>query len=107
MLGRTIADLGLLQASSLLLLQIAFSLDVVLKLHCEEDHMKMMVRKEVFEALKIPLTHVHLKNSACKVAEMEEDRAIFFAATLTSENHTLCGSVIQVRAWLGGSAVYL
>nr|XP_023966811.1 uromodulin-like isoform X2 [Chrysemys picta bellii] len=72
-----------------------FCQDVVLKLQCEEDHMKMMVRKEVFEVLKIPLARVHLKNSACKVSEKEEDGAIFFAATLTGENHTLCGSVIQ------------
>uniref|UniRef100_A0A452IK92 ZP domain-containing protein n=1 Tax=Gopherus agassizii TaxID=38772 RepID=A0A452IK92_9SAUR len=72
-----------------------FCQDVVLKLQCEEDHMKMMVRKEVFEVLKIPLARVHLKNGACKVSEKTEDGAIFFAAILTGENHTLCGSVIQ------------
>lgn len=59
--------------------------------------MKMMVRKEVFELLKIPLELVHLKNQACKVSEKEEEGELFFAAILTGENHTACGSVIQVR----------
>ncbi|XP_074865090.1 uromodulin-like isoform X2 [Carettochelys insculpta] len=72
-----------------------FCQDVELKLQCEEDHMKMMVRKEVFEVLNIPLARVHLKNRACKASEKEEDGDVFFAATLTGENHTLCGSVIQ------------
>ncbi|NXE96972.1 GP2 protein, partial [Menura novaehollandiae] len=72
-----------------------FCQDVVLKLACEEEHMKMMVRKEVFELLKIPLELVHLKNQACKVSEKEEEGGLFFAATLTGENHTACGSVIQ------------
>ncbi|XP_064243216.1 uromodulin-like [Passer domesticus] len=72
-----------------------FCQDVVLKLACEEEHMKMMVRKEVFELLKIPLELVHLKNQACKVSEKEEEGELFFGATLTGENHTACGSVIQ------------
>ncbi|OWK61732.1 Pancreatic secretory granule membrane major glycoprotein GP2 [Lonchura striata] len=75
-----------------------FCQDVVLKLACEEEHMKMMVRKEVFELLKIPLELVHLKNQACKVSEKEEEGELFFAATLTGENHTACGSVIQLRS---------
>ncbi|XP_054056069.1 uromodulin-like [Rissa tridactyla] len=69
--------------------------DVVLKLACKEEHMKMMVRKEVFEHLKIPQELVHLKNRACKVSEREEEGELFFAAILTGENHTACGSVIQ------------
>ncbi|KFP50776.1 Pancreatic secretory granule membrane major glycoprotein GP2, partial [Cathartes aura] len=73
----------------------AFCQDVVLKLACEEEHMKMMVRKEVFELLKIPQELVHLKNQACKVSEREEEGEPFFAATLTGENHTACGSIIQ------------
>ncbi|KFR02944.1 Alpha-tectorin, partial [Nipponia nippon] len=73
----------------------AFCQDVVLKLACEEEHMKMMVRKEVFELLKIPRELVHLKNQACKVSEREEEGELFFAATLTGENHTACGSIIQ------------
>ncbi|NXX73849.1 UROM protein, partial [Urocolius indicus] len=73
----------------------AFCQDVVLKLACEEEHMKMMVRKEVFELLRIPLELVHLKNQACKVSEREEEGELFFAATLTGENHTACGSIIQ------------
>ncbi|KAM9269022.1 uromodulin-like [Cariama cristata] len=72
-----------------------FCQDVVLKLTCEEEHMKMMVRKEVFELLKIPWELVHLKNQACKVSETEEEGELFFAATLTGENHTACGSIIQ------------
>ncbi|XP_019391046.1 PREDICTED: uromodulin-like isoform X1 [Crocodylus porosus] len=75
--------------------KITFSPDVVLKLTCEEDHMKMMVRKEAFSLLRIPLALVHLKNSTCKVSEKEEGGATFFAATLTGKNHTVCGSVIQ------------
>ncbi|NXE84036.1 GP2 protein, partial [Cochlearius cochlearius] len=73
----------------------AFCQDVVLKLACEEEHMKMMVRKEVFELLKIPRELVHLKNQACKVSEREEEGELFFGATLTGENHTACGSIIQ------------
>ncbi|NWX23024.1 GP2 protein, partial [Aegotheles bennettii] len=73
----------------------AFCQDVMLKLACEEEHMKMMVRKEVFELLKIPQELVHLKNQACKVSEREEEGELFFAATLTGENHTACGSIIQ------------
>ncbi|XP_075289541.1 uromodulin-like [Opisthocomus hoazin] len=72
-----------------------FCQDVVLKLACEDEHMKMMVRKEVFELLKIPRELVHLKNQACKVSEREEEGELFFAATLTGENHTACGSIIQ------------
>ncbi|GAB0195764.1 uromodulin precursor [Grus japonensis] len=72
-----------------------FCQDVVLKLACEEEHMKMMVRKEAFELLKIPRELVHLKNQACKVSEREEEGELFFAATLTGENHTACGSIIQ------------
>ncbi|NXG64969.1 UROM protein, partial [Hemiprocne comata] len=72
-----------------------FCQDVILKLACEEEHMKMMVRKEVFELLKIPRELVHLKNQACKVSEREEEGELFFAATLTGENHTACGSIIQ------------
>ncbi|NXG80059.1 TECTA protein, partial [Baryphthengus martii] len=73
----------------------AFCQDVLLKLACKEEQMKMMVRKEVFELLKIPRELVHLKNQACKVSEKEEEGELFFAATLTGENHTACGSVIQ------------
>ncbi|NXH13048.1 UROM protein, partial [Bucco capensis] len=73
----------------------AFCQDVTLKLTCEEEHMKMMVRKEVFELLKIPREFVHLKKQACKVSEREEEGEMFFAATLTGENHTACGSIIQ------------
>ncbi|NWI15356.1 TECTA protein, partial [Crypturellus soui] len=73
----------------------AFCQDVILKLACEEEHMKMMVRKEAFELLKIPQELVHLKNQACKVSEREEEGELFFAAILTGENHTACGSVIQ------------
>ncbi|KFO87737.1 Alpha-tectorin, partial [Buceros rhinoceros silvestris] len=72
-----------------------FCQDVALKLACEEEHMKMMVRREVFELLKIPQELVHLKNQACKVLEQEEGGELFFAATLTGANHTACGSVIQ------------
>ncbi|KFW81187.1 Pancreatic secretory granule membrane major glycoprotein GP2, partial [Manacus vitellinus] len=72
-----------------------FCQDVVLKLACEEEYMKMMVRKEVFELLKIPRELVHLKNQACKVSEKEEEGELFFSATLTGENHTACGSIIQ------------
>ncbi|XP_057286457.1 uromodulin-like [Pezoporus wallicus] len=73
----------------------AFCQDVVLKLTCEEGRMKMIVRKEAFNLLKIPKQLVHLRNQACKVSEMEERGELFFAATLTGENHTACGSVIQ------------
>ncbi|XP_064885303.1 pancreatic secretory granule membrane major glycoprotein GP2-like isoform X2 [Columba livia] len=72
-----------------------FCQDVELKLACEEEHMEMMVRKEVFELLKIPRELVHLKNQACKVSEREQEGELFFAATLTGENHTACGSKIQ------------
>ncbi|XP_017679662.1 PREDICTED: uromodulin-like [Lepidothrix coronata] len=72
-----------------------FCQDVVLKLACEEEYMKMMVRKEVFELLKIPRELVHLKNQECKVSEKEEEGELFFSATLTGENHTACGSIIQ------------
>ncbi|KFQ50101.1 Uromodulin, partial [Nestor notabilis] len=72
-----------------------FCQDMVLKLTCEEGKMKMMVRKEVFDLLKIPKQLVHLRNQACKVSETEEEGELFFAATLTGENHTACGSVIQ------------
>ncbi|XP_068024505.1 uromodulin-like [Melanerpes formicivorus] len=69
--------------------------DVVMKLACKEDHMKMMVRKEVFEHLRIPLELVHLRNRACRVSESREEGQLFWAATLTRENYTACGSLIQ------------
>ncbi|NWS42023.1 TECTA protein, partial [Probosciger aterrimus] len=72
-----------------------FCQDVVLKLTCEEGQMKMMVRKEAFDLLKIPKQLVRLRNQACKVSETEEEGELFFTATLTGENHTACGPVIQ------------
>ncbi|XP_054254961.1 uromodulin-like, partial [Indicator indicator] len=72
-----------------------FCQDVLMKLTCKDDHMKMMVRKEVFELLRIPQQLVHLKNKACKVSERREEGELFWAATLTRENYTACGSVIQ------------
>ncbi|NXS95579.1 UROM protein, partial [Jacana jacana] len=72
-----------------------FCQDVVMKLACEEEHMKMMVRKEVFELLKIPQELIHLRNQECKVSVREEEDELYFAATLTGENHTACGTVIQ------------
>ncbi|XP_064016633.1 uromodulin-like [Pogoniulus pusillus] len=73
----------------------AFCQDVLMKLACKDDHMKMMVRKEVFEVLRIPQELVHLKNKACKVSERWEEGELFWAATLTRDNYTACGSVIQ------------
>ncbi|NXP81151.1 UROM protein, partial [Ramphastos sulfuratus] len=73
----------------------AFCQDVLMKLACKDDHMKMMVRKEVFELLRIPQELVHLKNKECKVSESREEGELFWAATLTRENYTACGSVIQ------------
>ncbi|XP_062997542.1 uromodulin-like [Elgaria multicarinata webbii] len=75
-----------------------FCKEMVVKLQCEEEYMKMMVRKEVFEMLKIPLALVHLKNSSCKVSEQYDEGAGFWGAKLTGENHTTCGSVIKVNS---------
>ncbi|XP_054856221.1 uromodulin-like [Eublepharis macularius] len=75
----------------------AFCKEMVVDLQCKEEFMRMMVRKEVFEMVKIPLALVHLKNSNCKVSELEEGGAVFFGAKLTKENHTACGSQIQVN----------
>ncbi|KAM3828830.1 uromodulin-like [Vipera latastei] len=66
------------------------------KLQCEEEYMKMLVRKEVFETLKVPLRSVHLRNRSCAISEQDEDGESFFGATLTGENHTACGSEIKV-----------
>ncbi|XP_044289853.1 uromodulin-like [Varanus komodoensis] len=75
-----------------------FCKEMVVKLQCEEEYMNMMVRKEVFDALKIPLASVHLKSRACKVSEQQADGASFWGAKLTGENHTACGSVIKVNS---------
>ncbi|XP_025024408.1 uromodulin-like [Python bivittatus] len=74
-----------------------FCKDMEVKLLCEEEYMKMMVRKEVFEILKVPLRSVHLMNSSCAASEQDEDGESFFGAKLTGENHTACGSEIKVN----------
>lgn len=71
------------------------------KVKCKEEYMTMMVRKEAFEMLKVPLVSIHLKNRNCKVLEMYEDGVVFLGAKLTSENHTTCGSQIKVRFGCG------
>ncbi|XP_058010751.1 uromodulin-like [Ahaetulla prasina] len=72
-----------------------FCKDMEVKLQCKEGYMKMLVRKEVFETLKVPLRSVHLMNSSCIVSEQDEDGESFFGAKLTGENHTACGSEIK------------
>ncbi|XP_066494028.1 uromodulin-like [Tiliqua scincoides] len=74
-----------------------FCKEMVLRMECEEEYMTMMVRKEVFNMLKIPLALVHLKNHDCKVSEQAADGETFWGAKLTGENHTTCGSVIKVN----------
>ncbi|XP_060644221.2 uromodulin-like [Anolis sagrei] len=74
-----------------------FCKEMVVKLQCEEEYMRMMVRKEAFEMLRIPLALVHLKMNTCKVFEQQEDGASFWGATLTVENHTNCGSDVKVN----------
>ncbi|KAK9392918.1 uromodulin-like [Crotalus adamanteus] len=74
-----------------------FCKDMEVKLQCEEEYMKMLVRKEVFETLKVPLRSVHLMNGSCALSEQDEDGESFFGATLTGENHTACGSEIKVN----------
>ncbi|XP_062817608.1 uromodulin [Anolis carolinensis] len=74
-----------------------FCKEMVVRLHCEEEYMRMMVRKEAFEMLRIPLALVHLKETTCKVSEQQEDGASFWGATLTVENHTQCGSDVKVN----------
>ncbi|XP_042294611.1 uromodulin-like [Sceloporus undulatus] len=71
--------------------------EMMVKLQCEEEYMKMLVRKEVFEMLKIPMALVHLKRNTCKVFEQDEDGASFWGAVLTGQNHTSCGSDIKVN----------
>lgn len=71
--------------------------EMVVDLQCEEEFMMMMVRKEVFDMFNIPLASVHLKNSDCKVSEHLAGGAAYLGAKLTKENHTTCGSLIQVR----------
>ncbi|XP_034281296.1 uromodulin-like [Pantherophis guttatus] len=74
-----------------------FCKDMEVKLQCKEEYMKMLVRKEVFETLKVPLRSVHLMNGSCVVSEQDEDGESFFGAMLTGENHTACGSEIKVN----------
>ncbi|KAJ7312131.1 hypothetical protein JRQ81_006474 [Phrynocephalus forsythii] len=71
--------------------------EMMVKLECEEEYMKMMVRKEVFELLKIPLVLVHLRNQSCKASEGHEEGESYWGAKLTSVNHTACGSDIRVN----------
>lgn len=66
-------------------------------MECEEEYMTMMVRKEVFDMLKIPLECVHLKTRTCNVSEHIADGERFWGAKLMGVNHTICGSVIKVR----------
>uniref|UniRef100_A0ACB8EA13 Uncharacterized protein n=1 Tax=Sphaerodactylus townsendi TaxID=933632 RepID=A0ACB8EA13_9SAUR len=75
----------------------SFCEGMAVELQCEEEFMMMMVRKEVFEMFNIPLAWIHLKNVNCKVSEQNRSGAAFFGAKLTKENHTACGSLIQVN----------
>ncbi|XP_070616807.1 pancreatic secretory granule membrane major glycoprotein GP2-like isoform X2 [Erythrolamprus reginae] len=74
-----------------------FCKDMLVKLQCKEEYMEMLVKKEVLETLKVPLKLVHLKNRSCAVSEHDVDGESFFGARLTGENHTACGSAIEVN----------
>ncbi|XP_061449717.1 uromodulin-like isoform X2 [Rhineura floridana] len=71
--------------------------EMMVKLQCEEEFMSMLVRKEVFEMLRIPLASLHLNGRACQVSEQLVDGMNYFGARLTGENHTTCGSEIKVN----------
>lgn len=63
-----------------------------------EEFMRMLVRKEAFEMLKIPLASLHLSSRTCLVSEQWQDGVSYFGAKLTGENHTTCGSTTNVSA---------
>ncbi|XP_077787953.1 uromodulin-like isoform X1 [Podarcis muralis] len=71
--------------------------EIVVKLECMEEFMRMLVRKEAFEMLKIPLASLHLSSRTCLVSEQWQDGVSYFGAKLTGENHTTCGSTTNIN----------
>ncbi|KAM3920338.1 pancreatic secretory granule membrane major glycoprotein GP2-like [Leptodactylus fuscus] len=68
--------------------------DLQLQLSCDHDRMTFQVLKSALHELNVNLSILHLFNPACKQLDISE---LHVSVTLTHENHTLCGTVVQVN----------
>ncbi|XP_075432641.1 pancreatic secretory granule membrane major glycoprotein GP2-like [Ascaphus truei] len=73
--------------------------DVKLDLTCD-DQMRLQILKSVFDDLGVNSSLLHMSNPNCKVQETSE---LHVSITLTYENHTYCGTQVQVN---GSHLVY-
>ncbi|CAN2389310.1 Zgc 66449 [Pristimantis euphronides] len=68
--------------------------DLQLQLSCDSDRMTFQILKSSLRELNVDPSMVHMSNPACKLLDTSE---LHISATLTFENHTLCGTVVQVN----------
>ncbi|XP_056381325.1 pancreatic secretory granule membrane major glycoprotein GP2-like [Hyla sarda] len=68
--------------------------DLQLQLSCDPDRMTFHVLKSALHELNVNLSALHLSNLECKLLDTSE---LYAYATLTHENHTLCGTKVQVN----------
>ncbi|XP_069822537.1 pancreatic secretory granule membrane major glycoprotein GP2-like isoform X2 [Dendropsophus ebraccatus] len=68
--------------------------DLQLQLSCDPDKMTFHVLKSALHHLNVNMSFLHLSNAACKLLDMSE---LYASVTLTHENHTLCGTKVQVN----------
>ncbi|KAG9474737.1 hypothetical protein GDO78_003281 [Eleutherodactylus coqui] len=68
--------------------------DLHLQLSCDPDRMTFQVLKSALRELNMDSSALHTSNPACKLLNTSE---LYVSITLTPENHTLCGTVVQVN----------
>ncbi|XP_071973024.1 pancreatic secretory granule membrane major glycoprotein GP2-like [Engystomops pustulosus] len=68
--------------------------DRQLQLSCDSDRMTFQVLKSTLQEVNVSISLLHMSNPACKLQETSE---LYASVTLTHENHTLCGTKIQVN----------
>ncbi|XP_044126790.1 uromodulin-like [Bufo gargarizans] len=68
--------------------------DLQLQLSCDSDRMTIGILKSVLQELAMNLSVLHLSNPECKLLNTS---GLHFSITLTHENHSLCGTTIQVN----------
>ncbi|KAM4614107.1 uromodulin-like [Discoglossus pictus] len=68
--------------------------EVQLDLSCEYDRMRLTIMKSVLTELGVNTSLLHMMSPDCKLEDTEKDE---LSAVLTRDNHTSCGTTVQVN----------
>ncbi|KAM4722983.1 pancreatic secretory granule membrane major glycoprotein GP2-like [Rhinophrynus dorsalis] len=68
--------------------------DASVKLDCDDDHMSIQVLRSVTDDLDINPSSLHMSSPQCKMQVITDQ---FVSIILTPENHTFCGTHVQVN----------